>query len=563
YLKNYLTSCASRSSPVRKTSRIGLRSNHVVHSVCAPSAYLVDTGAIWSPLYGQFLGDRQLRKLVVLAVTAACSFFLLLALYPVLMTHVGSGLGSITLNRNQQENVASYAADMRRSMSSPRRDPCDDFYGYDRVKVATLERLLTRTEGVQNDAVEATVTEKIDQALSLCLAEHVNRHEHTDRVTLLLNSVGIDWPRLVKVSRRNTPFNFLKAFLTFDQRMGLPVFFQSSVDETPTYVKVNSLAEEQKVPLKADTMLEMINANFDEKNHVTLADDVFVTDGGRSSWRLAALFSSEYGEDDAEAAAAYVSVLVLRKLAVQSSPLLTKMLGMSMYHCFEAVHQVAPHALALTMAATCLHSAPPFVASYLSAHERRASRAKATLGRPVVTSPVTSHRLLSQSRWPELTRSAIYVPVADLVSPILVRGSIDASYAAVGHLIGRELVRVLEGLPSRRSQSSAHRARLDCLRRRAGDGLLDEIYADTMGLKLAMKALQLSQKYEPLEPSSLDSNWTREQLFFASSCFKWCAAGRNVKLRGLSSEVRCNEPLRHEESFRRAFKCSTKSPMDS
>lgn len=91
----------------------------------------MDTGAILSPLYGQFLGDRQLRKLVVLAVTAACSFFLLLALYPVLMTHVGSGLGSINSNRNQQENVASYAVDMRRSMSAPRRDPCDDFYGYD------------------------------------------------------------------------------------------------------------------------------------------------------------------------------------------------------------------------------------------------------------------------------------------------------------------------------------------------------------------------------------------------------------------------------------------------
>ncbi|CAN8011716.1 unnamed protein product, partial [Ixodes pacificus] len=310
---------------------------------------LVDTGAILSPLYGQFLGDRQLRKLVVLAVTAACSFFLLLALYPVLMTHVGSGRGSISLNRNQQENVASYTADMRRSMSGPRGDPCDDFYGYDGVKVATLERLLTRTEGVKN-AAEVTVAEKVDQALSLCLAEHVNRHEHADRVTLLLNSVGIDWPKLVKVSRRNTPFDFLKAFLTFDQRMGLPVFFQSSVDVTPTYVKVNSLAEEQKVPLNADTMLEMINANFEEKNHVSPGDDVFVTDGGRSSWRLAAVFSSEYGKDDAEAAAAYVSVLVLRKLAVQSSPLLTKALGMSMYHCFEAVHQVAPHALALSMA---------------------------------------------------------------------------------------------------------------------------------------------------------------------------------------------------------------------
>ncbi|CAN8029427.1 unnamed protein product, partial [Ixodes persulcatus] len=485
-----------------------------------------------------------------------------------------------------------------------------------RVKVATLERLLTRTEGVQNDAVEATVAEKIDQALSLCLAEHVNRHEHADHVTLLLNSIGIDWPRLVKVSRRNTPFNFLKAFLTFDQRMGLPVFFQflpevdlrganrtvltmsqgwllqltqelsakdcvllaeqfgrydlarrlvdihqrvvtlashlhqSSVDETPTYVKVNSLAGEYKVSLKADTMLEMINANFDEKNHVSLGDDVFVTDGGRSSWRLAALFSSECGEDDAEAAAAYVSVLVLRKLAVQSSPLLTKVLGMSKYNCFEALHDVAPHALALSMAEAANvtqdipvihsitrhlrtaielslrdHTLPeevaalkklketleivvtpqplmnpsvlerhyshlpafrvPFVASYLSAHERRASRAKATLGRPVVASPVTSHRLLSQSRWPELTRSAVYVPVADLVSPILVRGSLDASYAAVGHLIGRELVRALEGLSSRRLQTSAHRARLECLRRRAGgDGLLDEIYADTMGLKV-------------------------------------------------------------------------------
>ncbi|CAN7984813.1 unnamed protein product, partial [Ixodes hexagonus] len=611
---------------------------------------LLETGAIWSPLYGHFPGDRQVRKLVYLSVSAGCSLLVLLALFPVLMRDVDTDRRRLDHIRGLRDNnVTSYSTDMRRSMNASHEDPCEDFYGFvcsrwpethpnfehqfhladNRVKLATLRRLYSRAAALER-VVNPTVAEKVDQALSLCLAEHVNHHEHADHVTLLLNSVGIDWPKLLKVSRRRTPFNFLETFLTFAQRKGLPVFFQflpeadlrrlnstvltlsrgwlqqlsgemsaadcahlaklygrhdltrrlvdvhqrvasleahfheSSMDETPKYVKVKSLAtgNDEALPA-ARTLLEIINANFDEMNQVSLNDDVFVTDGGHSAWRLAATFSAEYGSDDAEAGAAYVSVLVLRKLAVQSSPLLTRSLGMSKYHCFEAVQDVAPHALALSMAESVdvmqdiptvhfimyhLRAAAelsfqdltltqrvtalkklkemdeiavvpeslmdpavlqrhyshvpafdgPFIASYLSAHETRASRAKATLGQPVMVNRLTSHRLLSQSRWPEFTRNAIHVPVTSLVHPIFVRDSLGASYAAVGHLIGRELVRALAGASSTElSWNSASRARLECLRRRgAGEALLDEIYADTMGLKVRKRAQQVTGCHE-------------------------------------------------------------------
>lgn len=81
-----------------------------------------------------------------------------------------------------------------------------------------------------------------------------------------------------------------------------------------------------------------------------LDQDVYVTSGGRSSWRLAAMFASEYVTDDPVAAGAYISVIVLWKLAVPSSFKLASVFKLSKYNCFGILQSLAPHAMALLYA---------------------------------------------------------------------------------------------------------------------------------------------------------------------------------------------------------------------
>ncbi|XP_077512531.1 uncharacterized protein LOC144123599 [Amblyomma americanum] len=421
----------------------------------------------------------------------------------------------------------------------------------------------------------------------------------------------------------------------------------SSKERDPSYTTVEDAADFSEYLPDPEVLLAMINLNFPAKNQVTLADDVYVTIGGRAAFQLAALFATEVSIDDAEAAGAFVSTLLLRQLAVPASAKLSSMLQMSKYKCFELVHEVAPHATALFLSEgivltsnidivhsvignirkvleTSLAKLPeaerktvlarlrqiedvvevpddlfdeallerhysylpifrtPFIRSYLTALRRRADRAKASLHRHVATARRMSHRLPMLEAKPLLLPfyGLLFVPVASMLPPILVRESPEATYAALGHLVARELVSALylsaadassDGLLVSRSagRSAADvQRRLTCLRRsspsnKARLDRLEEVYADVVGLQVALRALGAATSgFKPLAQSAVVRGWTSLQVFYLSSCFKWCAFQEN-EVEGTvgSHRERCNVPLVEEPGFLAAFNCSADSRM--
>ncbi|XP_065296889.1 endothelin-converting enzyme 2-like isoform X2 [Dermacentor albipictus] len=428
---------------------------------------------------------------------------------------------------------------------------------------------------------------------------------------------------------------------------------QSSQHQAPFYTTVEGVGSFSRHLPSAKVLLAMINLNFRKKNQVTLTDDVYVTGGGKSAFRLAAMFAAEVASDDAEAAGAFVSTLLLRHLAVPSSAKLSSMLQMSKYRCFELVQDVAPHAMSLFLAegivpmsnidivhsvignirkvleaslailpeaerkntSAKLHgiedvvlvpddlydeallerhyaSLPvfrsPFVRSYLSALRGRADRAKASLHRRVSTARRMSHRLPMLAAKPLLLPfySLLFVPVASMLPPIVVRESPEATYAALGHLVARELVSALHlsasdadrnGLLVNRRFAAAVSYTITCLHRSSSSSpsqtrrqvgalayqRIEEVYADVVGLQAAMRALRAATpSYRPLKNAAVFQNWTSAQLFYLSACFKWCAFDTN-EVEGTvgSHRERCNLPVAEEPGFLAAFNCSANSKM--
>ncbi|XP_049518993.1 uncharacterized protein LOC119440746 [Dermacentor silvarum] len=377
---------------------------------------------------------------------------------------------------------------------------------------------------------------------------------------------------------------------------------QNAHHQAPFYTTVEGVGGFSRYLPSAEVLLAMINLNFREKNQVTLTDDVYVTGGGKSAFRLAAMFAAEVAFDDAEAAGAFVSTLLLRYLAVPSSAKLSSMLQMSKYRCFELVQDVAPHAMSLFLAEVPddLHdeallerhyaSLPvfrsPFIRSYLSALRGRADRAKASLHRRVSTARRMSHRLPMLAAKPLLLPfyGLLFVPVASMLPPILVRESPEATYAGLGHLVARELVSALHlsaseaarnGLLVNRRFAAAVSNTITCLhqspspsqaRRQVGAAAhqrIEEVYADVVGLQAAMRALRAATpSYRPLEKTAVIQDWTSAQLFYLSACFKWCAFDTNEVVGTVGSHrERCNLPVAEEPGFLAAFNCSANSKM--
>ncbi|KAL3248520.1 hypothetical protein MRX96_056441 [Rhipicephalus microplus] len=330
-------------------------------------------------------------------------------------------------------------------------------------------------------------------------------------------------------------------------------------------------------------------------------DDVYVTEGGRSAFRLAATFSADVALDDAEAAGAFVSTLLLRHLAVPSSAKLSSMLQLSKYRCFEFVQDVAPHAMTLFLAevpddfhddallerhyASLPVFRSPFIRSYLSTLSGRAARAKASLHRRVSTARRMTHRLPMLATKPLLLPfyGLLFVPVASMMPPILVRESPEATYASLGHLVARELISALHlsasgaarnGLLVNRRFSAVVSDAIACLRRSpssqthrklgaSANRQIEEVFADVVGLQAAMGALQVAAPgYRMLVPTMVLQNWTSAQLFYLSACFKWCAfATKDVDGTVGSHRERCNVPIAEEPGFLTAFNCSASSRM--
>ncbi|XP_077513110.1 neprilysin-11-like [Amblyomma americanum] len=176
----------------------------------------------------------------------------------------------------------------------------------------------------------------------------------------------------------------------------------------------------------------------------------------------------------------------------------------------------------------------------------------------------------------------VFIPTSMMLPPFLTPQYPAASFGGLGHVLAHEESHAfdVEGAPAdadglyRRWYSAPTQSRLEdrkrCLRSvysvpSGGPWPTEgEDYADSLGLMVAATAFK--QRLSPHAPSGL-APFTNEQLFYVSSCFKWCnsQSGPNADKdpRTVHSDMykRCNAPLLVEENFLAAFNCTSGAAM--
>ncbi|KAH6932054.1 hypothetical protein HPB50_002721 [Hyalomma asiaticum] len=179
------------------------------------------------------------------------------------------------------------------------------------------------------------------------------------------------------------------------------------------------------------------------------------------------------------------------------------------------------------------------------------------------------------------------IPAAILHPPFYVDGYPHSyNLGSLGHVLGHEMTHAFDpdmGLYDRSGQrkdwwTAASRiqfeSRLDCLRRMYntiswaegvahGDYALAENFADSGGLLKAYRAFRAARTDSgPAVPANL-AGFTEEQLFFLSSCFKWCSTEDKQGAGSYSPpRMRCNVPLMNMPEFAEAFKCRPGKTMN-
>ncbi|KAG0414889.1 hypothetical protein HPB47_007966, partial [Ixodes persulcatus] len=180
----------------------------------------------------------------------------------------------------------------------------------------------------------------------------------------------------------------------------------------------------------------------------------------------------------------------------------------------------------------------------------------------------------------------IVIPTSIMLPPLLVPQLPAATYGGMAHVLAHEVSHAfdVDAAPAnadglyREWYSPITRSRIQdrklCLR----DMYLvpvnlpwvteNEDYADSLGLTVAAKAFR--RRMLPEAPSGV-AQFSNEQLFYVSSCFKWCnskgrpqgSSGADQTQHDVHSELyrRCNAPLLAHERFFKAFNCTPGASM--
>ncbi|KAK8783332.1 hypothetical protein V5799_010297 [Amblyomma americanum] len=179
------------------------------------------------------------------------------------------------------------------------------------------------------------------------------------------------------------------------------------------------------------------------------------------------------------------------------------------------------------------------------------------------------------------------IPAAILYPPFFVAGyPASYNYGSLGHVVGHEMTHAFDpdlGLYGRDGlrhnwwtpvSQEMFVAKLRCLRRlyneipwsaggaNFGEQALSENFADSGGMLKAYRAFRAASRPRVAVPPGL-ARFSDEQLFFASSCFKWCA-GEVKQSPGRYSppRLRCNVPLLNMPEFAQAFECGAGKAMN-
>ncbi|XP_064480481.1 neprilysin-like [Ornithodoros turicata] len=181
------------------------------------------------------------------------------------------------------------------------------------------------------------------------------------------------------------------------------------------------------------------------------------------------------------------------------------------------------------------------------------------------------------------------IPAAIIFSPFFSTDDTEAVYyGSLGHVIGHEITHAFdpehglydeEGIKNNWWTNVSRvnfEERVQCLRDlynaegaedgvRYGDEALSENFADCGGMDKAYRAHKKVGTQDKKTVEIGGTTFTHDQLFFLSSCFKWCGS----KLPGEKQvsfyspmKLRCNVPLMNMRQFGEAFKCPANSRMN-
>ncbi|XP_077512712.1 neprilysin-1-like [Amblyomma americanum] len=189
---------------------------------------------------------------------------------------------------------------------------------------------------------------------------------------------------------------------------------------------------------------------------------------------------------------------------------------------------------------------------------------------------------------------AVVIPPAVMFAPFFdQRAPAPMNYGSLGHIIAHEVTHGLDPRFSAFGSRGEYRdwwsnesrarfqSRLACLRElynnasvavtgiRFGDTARGENLADAGGIR---KALDAFKALSPQGAQRLgERSYFPEQLFFISSCHKWCNPEHRSRDSVLSEDItkkysppqmRCNVPLMNTEEFSQAFGCEDTSYMN-
>ncbi|XP_064472619.1 endothelin-converting enzyme 2-like isoform X1 [Ornithodoros turicata] len=172
----------------------------------------------------------------------------------------------------------------------------------------------------------------------------------------------------------------------------------------------------------------------------------------------------------------------------------------------------------------------------------------------------------------------VIIPTTIMLPPFLVTDLPVASYGGLGHVLAHELSHAFDtggsiadadGLQREwyttktRSSIQDNEKCLRALYKVPGNeswSTKNEDFADSLGMKVATRALE--RRFETDAFSGVEA-FSNMQLFFVSSCFKWCGADAEEGPQDTHSGTRrrCNAPLHGQDKFLKAFNCGPYARM--